>query len=65
MWQTPACWGGPSTKLISENRGGLENKQLRVVKFEYPTMLSGKEKCRFQHVLLHQKEWDGHPIGNE
>ncbi len=52
-------------KLISENRGGFENIQPRVVKLEYLAVLSGKEKCRYRHVLLHQKEWDGHPIGNE
>jgi len=64
VWQSPTCLGGPSTKLISENKGGLDNRQPRVVKFEYPTVLSGKEKCRFRHVLL-PKEWDGYPIGNE
>jgi len=47
VWQSPTCLGGPSTKLISENKGGLDNRQPRVVKFEYPTVLSGKENVGF------------------
>jgi hypothetical protein len=61
----PTCVGSPSTKLISDNRGGLENIQPRVVKLEYHAVLNEKEKCQSRHVLLHKKKWDGHPIRNE
>jgi hypothetical protein len=47
------------------SKGGLENKQLGVIKIGYLVMLARKEKCWFWHVLLHSKEWGDHLVRNE
>ncbi len=57
-WQIFIRVNGPSKKHVSEIQLNhktlkgreLENKQLRVIKFEYSIVSNRREKCRCQHA---------------
>jgi hypothetical protein len=51
--------------IIRFSKGGLENKQPKLVKLGYPMMLIVRGKCWSQHVAPHRKKWGDHLVGNE